>query len=148
MVLKNYSYDLLTWARTVWGEARGESRLGQIAVAFVILNRARYAQKWFTAQHRAHPLFGNGSISAACQAPYQFSCWNADDPNRPKMHELSAATLVPLFELVNNVLGLKVKDPTLGATHYHSVDITPIWVAKMKFLIQIGHHRFYTASKI
>lgn len=41
--------DIDTLARTVWGEARGESLLGKEAVACVILNRHK-SGKWFAAE--------------------------------------------------------------------------------------------------
>ena len=59
-------------ARTIMGEARGESTEGQIAVAWAILNRARSGM-WFGC---------GGDIHAVCVKPYQFSCWNDDDPSR------------------------------------------------------------------
>ena len=59
--------DLFTLARTVYGEARGESDQGRAAVAHVVLNRFR-SDKWFSA----------GTIEAVCRKPSQFSCWNND----------------------------------------------------------------------
>lgn len=67
-------------ARTIWGEARGEALLGQIAVAWIVLNRAR-------ADIRADgkpDWWGEGIVGVAC-TPWQFSCWNANDPNLPKL---------------------------------------------------------------
>lgn len=62
-----------TLTKTIWGEARGEGREGMIAVAWVILNRASIGGWW-----------GN-SIETVCLKPWQFSCWNANDPNAPYM---------------------------------------------------------------
>ena len=65
--------DIDTLARTLYGEARGESHTGKIAVANVVMNRVALASK--------HPHFGDGTAAGACKAPWQFSCWNAADPN-------------------------------------------------------------------
>ena len=57
-------------ARTRWGEARGESLVGQIEVAWTIRNRVNHgnAKSWW----------GEGYVGV-CQKPYQFSCRNKND---------------------------------------------------------------------
>jgi len=74
-------------ARTLWGEARGESLAGQIAVAWTIRNRVNdgNAKSWW----------GEG-YTGVCQKPYQFSCWNSTDPN---YLYLSGAMPIPFREL-------------------------------------------------
>lgn len=62
-----------TMALTIWGEARGASFQGRIAVAHVILNRVRKGGWW------------GSTIEEVCTKPWQFSCWNKGDPNRAKM---------------------------------------------------------------
>ena len=61
-------------ARTIYGEARGESISGMEAVASVVLNRVAFANR------RGRFWWGN-SIAEVCRAPKQFSCWNRNDPN-------------------------------------------------------------------
>ena len=70
--------DLTIMAKTIWGEARGESQQGQEAVAWVIRNRAQRGGWW-----------GN-SIREVCLKDQQFSCWNNNDQNRAKMDALSS----------------------------------------------------------
>ncbi len=67
--------DVVTLARTLYGEARGETRTGIEAVANVIINRVR-------ARHRGR------TVSGVCLADRQFSCWNHNDPNRKKIQNL------------------------------------------------------------
>jgi spore germination cell wall hydrolase CwlJ-like protein len=55
-------------ARTLWAEARSQGGEGMHAVANVILNRA------------AQPDWWGKDIRSVCLAPYQFSCWNENDP--------------------------------------------------------------------
>lgn len=57
-------------ARTLGGEARGCGMDAMRHVACVILNRAKYPRWW------------GKDIVTVCQKPWQFSCWNPDDPNR------------------------------------------------------------------
>ena len=68
--------DMWIFAKTIWAEARGEPLEGQIAVANVILNRARQGGWW------------GDDIAEVCCKPKQFSCWNGGDPNRARMDGL------------------------------------------------------------
>ena len=68
--------DLWIFAKTIWAEARGEPLEGQIAVANVILNRARQGGWW------------GDDVAGVCCKSKQFSCWNEGDPNRARMDGL------------------------------------------------------------
>lgn len=122
--------DLL--ARCIWGEARGESREGKIAVAWVIKNRV------------ADGRFGKG-VHGVILRPYQFSCFLTGDPNFRKLREacLNETSYEECDEISGQVLSGEIPDPTGGATHYHTVAIKPPWSGKMTFLRKIGNHRFY-----
>lgn len=93
-------------ARTLWGEVRGESLEGQIAVAWSIRNRvnAGKAKSWW----------GEG-YTGVCQKPYQFGCWNKNDLNYAY---LSGAKPIPFREFAqvqiaaDQVLDGKVPDLT------------------------------------
>ena len=77
--VKMTEYDLQIFARTLFGEARGEGDEGLEAVACVILNRFR-ANKWFTGYEMQ-----NGkkipNVAQTCLKKAQFSCWNKNDVN-------------------------------------------------------------------
>lgn len=134
--LEDVAVDVL--ARTIYGEARGETPLGREAVAAVILNRVHIAQQgggyWW----------GNDIVSV-CQKPYQFSCWLPDDPN---LYEISnVRSQDPIFSTClriarRSVLGL-LGDPTIGATHYHAKEIRPSWARGQAPTVRIGNHIFY-----
>ena len=66
--------ELEIFAKTLYGEARGESLAGIEAVANVILNRHKMAL------HQHHTWWGK-TIPEICLKPMQFSCWNPMDPN-------------------------------------------------------------------
>ena len=119
--------DQLTWARTVYGEARGEPRAGQLAVAFVPWNRAQISGR---------------SVAAECLKPYQFSCWNHDDPNRVRMLALDANDLHAFLAIIDEVL-MGVEDPSHGATFYHTTTSKPRWRLGHSPCARIGHHIFY-----
>ena len=120
--------DLLV--RTVWGEARGETPLGQQAVAAVARNRAKTSGM---------------SLRDVLLAPNQFEPWNNPttrdallklDPNSPEYQAIA-----------QSVLGTN-NDPTGGATHFYSPKAqealgrpVPAWATGQG--TDIGNHRFY-----
>lgn len=125
--------DIDTAARTIWGEARGERFEGMRAVAHVIKNRAARGGWW-----------GN-TPAAVCRKPWQFSCWNANDPNNAKLPKLTARDhMFPeALEVAELVLTTDDPDPTGGATHYHTHAVSPKWAAGLTPCAVIGGHRFY-----
>ena len=126
--------DLDAMARTVYGEARSESFLGQAAVGFVIRNRAAKGGWW------------GKTIKAVCYAPKQFSCHNPTDPNRRRCRQAKATD--PAFQsslaAAAAVLAGLIEDPTGGATHYHATSIPPpAWAVGKTPTVTIGAHAFY-----
>lgn len=131
--------DLDILARTIFGEARGElvKKTGGMkslhAVAWVVKNRLKAK------------MYGN-TITEVCKKPWQFSCWNPNDPNRKLLEKiaidnklLQTCTLAAL-EVLNDV----VPDLTDGADHYHHYLIgPPYWTMAMQKTIKIGAHIFY-----
>lgn len=130
-------------ARTLWGEARGEGRAGMLAVAHVVFNRIA-ARSWW----------GRDVISV-CKKPWQFSCWNANDPNRSGLLALTAAN--GLFAMATDAARTVAAaehdgtrhdsgaDPTAGATHYyapHAVAL-PKWARGRVPCARIGRHLFF-----
>jgi len=128
---------------TVYGEARGESIEGQVAVMNVIINRA----------HNRHL-----SIKEICFQPLQFSCWNANDPNFPVLKELAEKTMIDdipdignmpqIKYLVAGVLGKYFPDLTHGSEYYMTTSLfhseqRPHWALHPKREpIVIGNHTF------
>ena len=121
-------------ARTLWGEARGEPLIGQTAVAWVLRNRL-YSGKW------------GHTLASVCLWPSQFSCWNADDPNRIKMCELvdSGPELQTLAALLDDVMNAKcAADPTEGATYYFNPNSAlPYWASEFQYVGTFGSQKFY-----
>lgn len=146
--------DQLVLALTLYGEARGEGVAGLTAVAWVIRNRA--------SRSRFTKLAGSaGAVAGVCRAPWQFSCWNAGDPNSARLRVwLSDPTVVPrnVGEAVWAVAGAALNDlspdPTNGGDHYHTRTAPawagawpPDWAATMPVSAQIGEHIFYDSRR-
>lgn len=127
-----------TLARTLWGEARGEPVRGIEAVAAVIVNRVAAAAA------RGGFWWGD-SVIAVCRKPYQFSCWNAGDPNRAKLLAVTQAD--PVFatclRVARRAVAGVLTDPTRGATHYHRAGLHPTWASGHSPCAEIGAHLFY-----
>lgn len=120
--------------RTVYGEARGEPPEGKIAVIHVILNRAAIGGWWGSTPYDV------------CHHKWQFSCWNANDPNSAKLPLLHRDD--PSYMYIDNLVGhiLALPDPTHGATHYKVRGTKASWdnAVKDQYPVSIGHHDFFT----
>lgn len=135
-------HDLDILAKTLWAEARGEGMAGMIAAGWTIRNRVddgRFKSWW-----------GEG-YAGVCQKPWQYSCWNKDDPN---YQFLSGAKPIPQKQYLAAMEAAKAVivgtvDPTGGATHYYSTSMQtpPKWAAAGRKTVQIGRHIFYTDVK-
>lgn len=118
---------------TLYGEARGESRAGQVAVAWVIVNRA------------CHPRWWGKTLGEVVVKPKQFSCWNRDDPNRKAILAASPGDpdLRACLRVFLDVLDGREPDPTGGADHYCVKSLTPLWAENVHPTAIIGNHKFY-----
>ena len=129
--------DIDIVAKTLWGEARGEGEQGMRAVAWVIRNRAM-DDRWPDA-----PL-------KVCLQPWQFSCWNKEDPNLSKLRQLdfSDPNYARAYAVAADVLTTSTQcDPTKGANHYlarwlHNSS-PPRWVRSGEKTDTIGEHVFF-----
>lgn len=134
--VQNHDADIL--ARTIWGEARGENLQGKEAVANVIINRLRHAQKQGT-------FWWGNTIETICKKPFQFSCWNKNDPNHAKLIAVTSSDAQ--FAICQRIALRAVKgilpDHTNGADHYHADYMTPKWAKAERITATIGRHIFY-----
>lgn len=132
--------DLDVVARTVWGEARGEPAIGRAAVAWVICNRM------FATDGAGKPRwYGKGSLAEIAKRPYQFSCWNAGDPNAAKIAALPATDpmLTECRKIAQDVLEGRTEDPTGFATHYRVIGWPAAWAQGRRPCAKIGRHEFF-----
>lgn len=127
--------DLDILARTAWGEARSQGVEGMIYVCLAILNR------WRTRHRREH------TIAGVCTEPWQFSCWNPDDPNREKLLSVGLSdayfrgayiAALSAFEMLEGG-----EDPTKGSDHYQVIGTDAKWSRGKAPAFVHGDHEFF-----
>jgi spore germination cell wall hydrolase CwlJ-like protein len=122
--------DTLYLADTLYCEARGEGKIGMMAVADVIVNRVE-SNRW------------PNTVYEVTRQKYQFSCINDGKKQTLKIDEDSEEYEMALY--IADIV-LKGKAPRITyATHYHTTDIKPTW-SKSKEITKlglIGNHVFY-----
>lgn len=125
--------DIDILARTLLGEAEGETYRGKVAVAWVVVNRVM------------QPRFP-AVVAAVCLQPRQFSCWNRGSPRLPvmlKARPIEGSMFAECLEVAASVIREELPDPTNGADHYFNPDLAaPAWGKVMTDEIEIGRHRF------
>ena len=120
----NTSYELECLAKNIYHEARGESKEGQLAVAYATINRlGKYGR-------------------TICQVVYKkhaFS-WTAS----PRKRIRNWGTYYKILALAKTAYYNKTPDPINGRTHYyaHNSIPPPYWVARAYNVIIIGNHKF------
>lgn len=125
-------------ARTLWGEARNQGLDGMAGVASVVLNRVKLKAWWGT------------TIIEVCRKPWQFSCWNANDPNLPKLQIVTLAD--PFFQdaamIAEDATLGKLRDRTGGATSYYAPAACPEpkWAKGLTPTVTIRDHVFYMVA--
>jgi len=134
--------DIFTLARTIWGEARGELHGGRVAVANVIINRFKKRGWWAQAKN---DRIEDNTIEAVCRAPWQFSCWNKDDPNLPYMLALTEddKTFMECLNIARDAETMALPDITFRSKHYHNLTVSPKWAEDKTPIIQVGNHLFF-----
>jgi len=126
--------DIMTAARTVWGEGRGEDYAGQKAIAHVLINRWQSNEGQFRRDH---------TLAAAALRWLQFSTWNENDPNREAMQGVDLDD-VDFRQCLRAVLeALDERDFTFDSKHYHTSSIRPDWAEGKEPVMAVGNHVFY-----
>ncbi len=119
-------------AQAIYYEARSEPRIGQVAVADVVLNRV------------ASPLFPNSICGVVYQGSerrtgcqFSFTCDGAMDA-RLNQRKWTASK-----ELAGAILAGLRAPVSRNATHYHADYVSPYWAPRMTPTASIGTHKFY-----
>lgn len=114
--------EILCLSAIMFGEARGESDVGKVAVAYTAINR------------KADPNYPK-SICQIMKQPAQYQFLDYGMPTQTQV-----AYLMPLAKAI---LEGKVDDPTRGAKWYHTKKVKPIWAKNKEIKIAIQNHIFY-----
>lgn len=131
-------------ATMIYGEARGEKKVGQVAVAYSAVNRAQ----------------GGKTLCSVVLAPKQYSIFN----NNPELRAAAMSPTLPparkekldkkswdnAIEVAQEVVQRRIPDPTKGSTHYiapkamASLGYTyPKWSYQYTLVVVIDNHKFY-----
>jgi spore germination cell wall hydrolase CwlJ-like protein len=132
-------------AKNVYFEARGEPRLGQVAVAFVTLNRV---------ESRHFPNTVCGVVEERRRHICQFSWYCESQPRYIYNNNILTLRDDPVYnDIVERIRGVyvdykKISDPTRGSLFYHAdyVDVSKIGVRNLSLETKIGRHIFYTLN--
>lgn len=138
--------DVDVLARTLYGEARGEGVAGMEAVACVIRNRVN-----IDIGDDFRPDWWGEGYAGVCQRPWQFSCWNQNDPNREKLLALddNSAGFRTCIDIAYRCVRGMFPDVTRGSDHYctrafrTSQRGTSHWAAVATIRAHIGNHVFF-----
>lgn len=138
-------------AAALYFEARGESRLGQIAVAQVIINRTL---------SRAYPntvcrvVWQNADKLNRCQ--FSFTCDGKADNVRDRSAWVRAKAIAKSF-LEFRAAGTiphavhpsdSLDRQTRRSTHYHATYVEPGWSRELEKMTAIGRHIFYVSRRV
>ncbi len=126
--------ELTLLTMCIYGESRSESYEGKLAIGYVVMNRLK-ERKWF-----------GKTLREVILKPYQFSCFNQNDPNYRKLFKPQVRYWKECFKAAWNAYSKLGQDPTEGANHYCRYNITPKWIHKMDHKKKIGNHIFYSSS--
>lgn len=123
-------------AQAIYYEARSESRVGQLAVADVVLNRV--ASPVYP-DSVCGVVFQGSERRTGCQ--FSFTCDGSMNLTRnqrkwKESEELAAAVLA----------GMRVP-VSRNATHYHADYVSPPWAETLTPTATIGTHKFYKFAK-
>jgi len=119
--------DLLCLALNVYHESRNQSLEGQLAVAYVTINRAA-AKRSPTV---CDVVFKDGYFS-----------WTKD---RQKVNgwPTDKAAWETAQRVARTALAEPAADPVKGSTYFHTVSVAPDWAPSMVRVARIGDHIFY-----
>ena len=139
--------EIACLAVNIYHEARGESKDGQIAVAFVTLNRVK---------SNAYP----DTVCGVVYQGYHKPSWRDETKMVPIRHRCQFSwycdgkpDIVRDFDIYEEIIKLSIdvwedryEDNTEGSLFYHADYVEPTWAQHMAKTVKIDRHIFYTAS--
>lgn len=134
-VTKVTEADVQCLAQNIYFEARDQELVGQVAVAFVTLNRVN---SW-RYRDTICGVVRDGYSPSRRDCHFSWYCdGKSDIPTEARAWETAliiAKTVIQDYAYIT--------DPTDGATHYHTHEVNPWWAPKLAYIGTIGDHIFY-----
>lgn len=124
----NHETQIRCLAKNIYFEAGNQSHQGKVAVAQVVLNRAK------------NPKFPNTACSVINQKSRgvcQFS-WVCKNPSVRDRNLYNRS-----LDIARDVYHNRIKDNTFGALFFHANYVRPSWSRTFRHTITIGDHKFY-----
>ena len=133
-------------ATMVYGEARGETAEGQVAVAYTAVNRALNSPK--------------STVCKQVLKPMQYSAFNDNAALKAaatslhlepiQRNSIDKANWLQAVQVATMVLEKSIPDPTKGSVSYLAPKVmklkgyrTPKWAKVFAHTVEIGNHKFY-----
>lgn len=124
--------DFKCLVHNIYFEARGESLLGQRAVAWVTINRVM------------NEKFPNNICEVVHQSG-QFSWTHDGKSDKPKDKDALSQAELMAQEVLENYYVLT--DPTEGSLYFHADSVRPGWRKSFNRVVQIDNHIFYNTDQ-
>lgn len=137
--------DEMLLARLIFGEAEDQPKEAKIGVGFTVFNRIKKQQ--------AHWGF---NLREVILKEFQYdSLWNRDRKEKVinpllESDEATKQAWLDSYKVAQELLVGSVKDPTNGATHFHSykrLQDFPSWAIEKNFKVKVGKMYFYELEK-
>lgn len=126
--------------QNMYHEARSEPAEGQLAVAFVTLNRVvskRFPNTICGVVYQSNKNPDGTLVLNKCQ--FSWVCDGISD----KMKNKKAYKQIRQYAIIAFKWYVIGEDFTRGATYYHATHIMPYWAKHFNKTVQIGNHIFY-----
>ena len=129
------NYNCLVEA--IYFEARSEDKIGQLAVANVIMNRVHDRRFPNTICDVVHDgIYWNNHI-VRDKCAFSYYC----DGKNESM--LNLEILAQVIEIADMALQGVMLETLVTATHYHASYVYPDWAYELQYIGQLGNHMFY-----
>lgn len=135
-----YEYkELICLAKNIYFESRGEPKRGQLAVAYVTMNRVndhRFHNSVCEVVHAKKKVKGKYvcQFSWVCEGKKKITDWAAFGKAKILAHKV-------ITRYNDN------HDPTNGALFFHTKQVRPSWSRAFKKVVTIGDHIFYKPTR-
>lgn len=128
MITKHDVEDIVTLAKTLYGESEVNNLEDAEAIACVVMNRV-HLPNW------------PDDVSQVCLQPWQFSCWNPNDPGRARIAKAKGRWYDQCRMIAEKAILGRLRDRTERSTHYYATYVRkPKWAKNKKPVYSVVHN--------